>query len=198
LCVWQHAEHTAFEQAATRTLVNRGRDITSTLGVVVRSLRRFGGIVPKDRIEAALQDLVRPGELQSLAILGATGETIAAAGRPIEVTAEMMRGRGSTNRDNTLLLLNLMDLGGGNDDQPAANAATIVVTDPRAFRQNPATRRPPTESAKGEPAVAPPAAAPRAPFGRPSWMSREDYESVIQKQGVHSLVIAFSLMKPAA
>ena len=194
LCIWQEAEHAAFEQAATQSLVNRGRDITSTLGVVVRSLRRFGGIVPKDRIEAALQDLVRPGELESLAILGATGETIAAAGRPIEVTAEMMRGRGSTNRDNTLLLLNLMDLGGGNDDQPAANAATIVVTDPRAFRQNPGTRRPPTDSTKGEPAVAPAAAPPtRAPFGRPSWMSREDYESVIQKQGVHSLVIAFSL-----
>lgn len=194
LCFWQHAEHARFEQASTQSLVNRGRDITSTLGVVVRSLRRFGGIVPKDRIEAALQDLVRPGELESLAILGSTGETIAAAGRPIEVTPDMVRGRGSSTRDNTLLLLNLMDLGGGNEDQPATNAATIVVTDPRAFRQNPATRRPATEPTKGEPAAtAPPAPPARAPFGRPSWMSREDYEAVIQKQGVHSLVIAFSL-----
>jgi signal transduction histidine kinase len=198
LCFWQQAEHARFEQAATQSLVNRGRDITSTLGVVVRSLRRFGGIVSKDRIEAALQDLVRPGELESLAILGATGETIAAAGPAIEITPDMLRGRGSMTRDNTLLLLNLMDLGGASEDQSAQSTAAIVVTDPRAFRQNPAARRPAAESAKGEPAVAPttppaPTTPARAPFGRPSWMSREDYDAIIQKQGVHSLVIAFSL-----
>lgn len=194
LCVWQQAEHASFEQSATQSLVNRGRDITSTLGVVVRSLRRFGGIVPKDRIEAALQDLVRPGELESLAILGSTGEVIAAAGRAIEITPEMLRGRGSSTRDDLLLLLNLMDLGGTSDDQSSSQTAAIVVTDPRAFRQNPAARRPASEAAKGETSAPPSTTAPtRTPFGRPSWMSREDYDAIIQKQGVHSLVIAFSL-----
>ena len=52
VCFWQRAEHLRFEQSATQTLINRGRDITSTLGMVVRSQRRFGGIVPKDRLEA--------------------------------------------------------------------------------------------------------------------------------------------------
>src|SRR3954467_8362104 len=92
--VWQWGEHRRFEQTAAEGLIHRGRDITSTLGVVVRSQRRYGGVVSKDRIESALQDLVRPGELESIAILGATGETIASAGKSVEITPEMLRARG--------------------------------------------------------------------------------------------------------
>jgi signal transduction histidine kinase len=173
VCAWQRAEHRRFERSSAEALINRGRDITSTLGVVVRSQRRPGGIIPKDRIQSALQDLIRPGELESIAILGATGETIASSGRPVELTPEMLRARGVHWSDRTLTLMNLMDLGASvSDDQPRP-PATIVVGDPRAFRL-PAQRR----------------AA--ETFGRPSWMSKEEYESVIQKQGVHSLVVSLS------
>ena len=108
--LWQRAEHLRFERSATQTLINRGRDITSTLGVVVRSQRRFGGIVSKDRLESTLQDLVRPGDLESLAILGATGETIASAGPHVELTPAMLRARGVYWRDQCLTLMNLMEL----------------------------------------------------------------------------------------
>ena len=190
---WQRAEHLSFERSTTQVLVNRGRDITSTLGVVVRSQRRFGGIVSKDRLESTLQDLVRPGELEAIAILGATGETIASAGPAIEITPEMLRARGVYWREHTLTLMNLMDLGANVSEDPARAPATIVVTDPRAFRQGP-TRRPgempatKTGEAAGENTA-------RSPFSRPSWMSREEYESVIQKRGVHSLVISLSTLE---
>ncbi|MDO8542639.1 MAG: ATP-binding protein [Opitutaceae bacterium] len=173
VCLWQRAEHLRFERAAAQALINRGRDITSTLGVVVRSQRRFGSIVPKDRIESALQDLIRHGELESIAILGATGETIASAGRPVVLTPEMLRARGVYWSGHTLTLMNLMDLGPTPalaEDQPARTPAAIVVPDPRVFR----SRRPADT------------------FGRPAWMSKEEYESVIQKQGVHSLVVSLS------
>ncbi len=191
VCGWQWAEHRAFARSAVQTLVNRGRDITSTLGVVVRSQRRYGLIVSKDRIESALQDLVRPGELESIAILGATGETIASAGGPIPVTPDMLRAPGPHWRDRTVTLMNLMDLGFNASDAAARPAPAIVVSDPRAFRPG-QTRR------SAEAGVAPKAgenseaAAARTPFGRPSWMSREDYDAVIQKQGMHSLVVSLS------
>jgi signal transduction histidine kinase len=169
---WQWHEHVRFERAEAEALINRGRDITSTLGVVVRSQRRGTGVVPKDRIEAALQDLIRPGELEALAILGATGETIASAGEPIDITAEMLSARGLVWRDDTLTLMNLMDLGAvPSEDQPRP---PIVVPVARPFRPAP----------KGRPAA--------DTFGRPDWMTKEEYESVIQKQGVHSLVITLS------
>lgn len=192
VCAWQRAEHLRFERAAAQTLINRGRDITSTLGVVVRSQRR-GGFVAKDRIEAALQDLVRPGELESIAILGATGETIASAGRPVALTPEMLRARGVTWQDQTLTLMNLMDLGAVGSEDHARPPPPIVLPDPRAFR-NPPKGRTEGSATKGG-AIGAGGGLPRSPFGRPSWMTNEEYESVIQKQGVHSLVIALSTIE---
>lgn len=194
VAAWQRAEHLRFERAAAEALINRGRDITSTLGVVVRSQRRFGGIVSKDRLEAALLDLVRPGELEAIAILGATGETIASAGPHLELSPEMLRERGVFWRAQALTLMNVMDLGAAvAEDQPRPTPP-IVVGDPRAFRPGAIRRAPENSSAKaGEPVLANP--SPRSPFGRPSWMSREEYDSVIQKQGVHSLVISLSTVE---
>ncbi|MDP3068892.1 MAG: ATP-binding protein [Opitutaceae bacterium] len=191
VCGWQAQEHARFERAAAQALINRGRDITSTLGVVVRSQRRFGGIVSKDRLEATLQDLVRPGELEAIAILGATGETIASAGLHLEPTKETLHAPGVVWRDSTLTLMNVMDLGTATTEDSPRPPAAIVVNDPRAFR--PGTNRRIPEGAvphTGEPAAPP--ATPRSPFGRPAWMSREEYDAVIQKQGVHSLVISLS------
>ncbi len=197
VCVWQAQEHFRFERAAAEALINRGRDITSTLGVVVRSQRRFGGVVSKDRLEATLQDLVRPGELEALAILGATGETIASAGPHVELTPDMLRARGVFWRDPTLTLMNVMDLGTATAEDATRPPPAIVVGDPRAFRPA-SNRRPPDGAATkiGEAANATP--SPRSPFGRPSWMSREEYDAVIQKQGVHSLVISLSILEMRA
>ena len=82
VCGWQVEEHARFKRDAAQALINRGRDITSTLGVLVRSQRRFG-IVSKERLQSGLQDLIRPGELESLAILSAAGEIVANAGHPV-------------------------------------------------------------------------------------------------------------------
>lgn len=202
VCGWQVIEHRRVERAASQALINRGRDITSTLGVVVRSQRRFG-IVSKERIEAALLDLVRPGEIESIAILGATGETIANAGPSVDLTPEMLRERGVYWRPHTLVLMNLMDLGTAQPDEGGRGRPPIVVADEqlsRAFR----SRRPPSpspvtapetapDSAKPPPESAPPQnRPPRPPFGRPPWMPPEEYEAVIQKKGVHSLVVSLS------
>jgi len=200
---WQWSEHQRFAAASAQALVNRGRDITTTLGIVVSSQRRFGNLVSKDRIESALQGLVHPGELESIAILSATGEPIAAAGRTVEITPEMMRGPGITWRDSELTLMNLMDLGvGGGPATPGAVPeenplpGAFVVSDARlqkairsaagrgAFR-NPENRpAPPGDNAPSGPA--------RFPYSRPAWMDQEQYDSLIRKQGVHSLVISLS------
>lgn len=182
VCGWQVEEHLRFRRSATQSLVNRGRDITSTLGVLLRSQRRFG-VVTKERLQSTLQDLVRPGELEALAVLGATGETIASAGDRLELTPEMSQARGVYRMDRTLTILNLMDLGASASEDGVLPRPAIVVTDEKTARslRPPATRRVP--DASGEP---PP------PFSRPAWMTKEEYETVIRKQGVHSLVISLS------
>lgn len=204
VCAWQITEHIRFRGTSAQTLINRGRDITSTMGVLLRSQRRVG-IVSRDRLEAALQDLIRPGELESIAILGATGETIASAGARVELTPEMQQARGIYWREHTLTILNLMDLGANAGDDASRPRAPIVVADERtarSFLRAVPQRRPADSTAKAAGETAPPPGAdtatpagtnlPRPPFARPSWMSHEEYDAVIQKQGVHSLVISLS------
>lgn len=196
---WQWGEHQRFKQAAAQALINRGRDITSTLGIVVSSQRRVGNLVAKDRIESALHGLIHPGELESIAILGATGATIASAGRPVELTTEMVQGRGVYWRERELTLMNLMDLGVGGVPEGDPRSTTLVVSSAqmgKALRASgalrPAENRPAGQAGEtpaGTPATGRPG---RVPFSRPSWMSEEEYNALIRKQGVHSLVISLS------
>lgn len=193
VCGWQWGEHRRFQEASAQALINRGRDITTTLGIVVSSQRRFGNLVAKDRIESALQALIHPGELESIAILGSTGETIASAGRPLEVSAEMLRGGGVRWRETDLTLMNLMDLGltsGAPEDKSLP--AAVVVSGPRMTK----ALRPPGGRGGARPpgAAAGPEGAPpgRFPYSRPPWMEPEEYDALIRTQGVHSLLISLS------
>ena len=188
VCAWQAEEHVKFERAAKEALMKRGRDITSTFGIVLRSQRRFGLLIVKERIEPSLQALVQSEELASISILAVTGETLASAGRPLDLTPGELEAGGVRWSDHTLTIMNLMDLGSNGSEDGARGSAAIVMTDEqrKSLRASP-PRRPPEPNA----AAAGPAAA-RAPFGRPFWMTKEQYDAVIQEKGVHSLVISLS------
>src|SRR5208283_6046714 len=79
---WQVEEHVRVGNAARAALVNRAQDISTTLGIVLRSQRRFGGVVSKERLEASLTELVRQDkiELNGIALLNAAGAMVASAG----------------------------------------------------------------------------------------------------------------------
>jgi signal transduction histidine kinase len=195
ICGWQAMEHRRVQRRAEQELINRGRDITSTVGIVVRSLRRFGIAIPRERIGSALQDLVRPGDLESIAVLGATGEPIVTAGRPLDLAPDVLRERGVFWRENSLTLVNLLDLGSNVPDDGTGQPALVVVDDERLSRalRAPPPRRP-TDGRDAAAAPAPPrdGTPGRPAFGRPPWMSETDYQALIQKQGVRSMVIALS------
>ena len=204
VCAWQAQEHVRFKRNAAEALINRGRDITSTLGVVVRSQRRFGpNVVLRDRVQSALHDLVRPEELESIAILSVTGETIASAGAPVELTPEMLQARGVYWRDRILTIMNLMDLGstatddGGSRPRPpivVADEKTVRAFRPSGNRRTPDSRTNPAATAGPAPDSTHPTATtePLSPVSQPRWMPREEYESLIQKQGAHTIVISIS------
>jgi signal transduction histidine kinase len=210
LCVtaWQIVEHQRLANASRQALVDRGRDITSTLGVVVKSQRRFGVVIQKDRLVGALQDLIRPGDLEHLSILSSAGESVASAGREVDYSKELLKEQGAHWQADSVTLLNLMDLGQNiSEEHPGSRApAAIVVPDERSARALSSRRPPPQQSPsqpqteaqanqkpKPQPEVAQAGgASAKASLGRPMWMSQQDYEAILQKQGVHSLVISLS------
>jgi signal transduction histidine kinase len=199
VCLWQAEEHVRFEQAAREALIKRGRDITQTVGVMIRSQRRFGLIVNKERIEPSLLSLVQSEGLVSIEILPVKGEPLASAG-PLNLTPTEMEAGGARWGQHTLTLMNLMDLGSTGTEEGAGESPAIVMTDDerRSLRSSPSRRG--ADSGAGNPeraggpgreaAAAPPAPAARPPFGKPPWMSVEQYEQVIQEKGAHSLIIS--------
>src|SRR6185369_5983776 len=84
---WQAIEHTRVEKAARAKLIDRAKYISDTLGLVMRSQSqgRLRGVISKERMETALNELIKPGELTAIALLNAAGEVVASAGDPIDV-----------------------------------------------------------------------------------------------------------------
>jgi signal transduction histidine kinase len=215
---WQWAEHLRVREEARAALVNRAKDISTTLGIVLRSQRRFGGVVSKERLEASLTELVRQEktELSGIALLNAAGEMVASAG-----TAMDLQGRGTagpTEKWNaqTVTLMNPVDLGTNLTYDIEGTNLPIILSRQDFTNRFSATNRlggPPPEPALGEHptnvAAGPEEPPPPPPdndtnrirsrdgggrprFGRPRWMSEEEYLTLRQKQGVHSFVIIMS------
>ncbi len=138
---WQIAEHGRVKKSARVALVNRSRDITTTLGLVIRSQRRFG-VVSQERLESALKELVKSGELNSIALLNASGEVVTSAGGPIELETKRMMQAGEHWDYKSVMVVNLVDLGATETPEGESNPRTIVLP-PRPPGQPRERNRPP-------------------------------------------------------
>lgn len=126
--VWQGLEHSNVRKFNRTAMINRGRDITTTLGLVLRTQRRFGQFTIKERLEPALRELIQPGELNSIALLSTNGEQIVTAGAPMDVSKELAHGPGAYWGANSLTLMNLVDLGTNEGPDNSGNRTTIVLS----------------------------------------------------------------------
>jgi len=199
---WQAVEHDRVIKAARAELIKSAKDISNTLGLVMRSQRRFGGVISKERMESTLKDLVKPGELNAIALLNAADEVVASAGDPIDLQAKVVQHGEPYWGDQVVTVVNPVDLGTNVTQDLQVTNLTIVV--PR----HDLTNRPPpppsdsrtnvavTADTAGNPTNA--LAGGRGPRGprdgrrRPPGMSEEQYKSWVQKQGVHSFVLVMS------
>ena len=111
ILAWQVAEHRRVRASERAALILRSRDITTTLGLVIRSQRRFGGMVSQGNLESALTELVQSGELTSIAILNAAGEVMVSAGPPIDLATKGMLQTGTHWEPRSVTIVNLVDLG---------------------------------------------------------------------------------------
>lgn len=216
LVIWQAVDHQRIRISAQTALINRAKDISDTLGLVIRS-QRFRGTVPKDRLEPALQSLVKQEDLRSIELLNDAGEVVASAGAPIPLEVKSMAHTSIQWGDETVAFMNLVDLGPSANAEGEPTPPTIVVTNrflpPPPF----GTNRPPSplpDRLREERATNNGGASltttnrsrfgprrdwprprdrdRRPPFGRPFWMSEEEYKEALQKQGLHSFVLLLS------
>jgi len=206
---WQVEEHLCVREAARTALANRARDISTTLGIVLRSQRHFGGVISRERLESSMNELVKPGELTGLKLLNAAGDTVAVAGTLPDLPPNSAAGPAEHWDEQNLTLMNLVDLG-TNLTRDIEGTNPPIILSRQDFTNRFSTNRtalPPMEGPRemrpeSSPDPLPPAGAltnppPRARefrprFSRPRWMSEDEYRAIAQKQGAHSFVIAMS------
>jgi signal transduction histidine kinase len=210
---WQAVEHHRVKAAARSALVHRARDITGTLGMVMKAQRRF---VRQDQMESALQELVKSDELVSIAIISAAGNVVALAGAPIDPAMSGAMEIGEHWESDRMTLVNPFNLGENVSGEGERDQTRVIL--PR--------REPGTETSPDRPP--PPMWAPRRPDGewpsstnegqvppsllrrsddgdrspggrerrwpfRPSFrMSDEEYKALIEKQGSQGFVIVMA------
>src|SRR5881397_1534680 len=127
IAVWQAVEHRRIKEAARTALINRSRDITKTLDAVIQSQRRFGGLLFQDRLESALKELVKSGELTSVALLNAAGEVVASAGAPMDFETKGAMRAAERWDTRSVTLVNLVDLGANVAREGETNRPTIIL-----------------------------------------------------------------------
>ncbi len=184
---WQVTEHRRVVEAARQTLTSRGRAITSTLGLLIRSQRRWGGIISQERLEAALAELIKPGDVESIALLNEDNKVVVSAGVPLKDPSHVTGG--VTWTTERMLLANLVDLGTNVFPSSDGERRAIVLPDPPppGSRTNLIRRNPDADDTN---TVSSERRSPRRRFDRPPWMSREQFEELSAQKGVHSFVIA--------
>ena len=214
---WQAVEHVRVQKAARAELINRAKDISTTVGIVLRSQRRFGGVISKERIESALTGLVRPGELNAVALLNAAGDVVASAGTNVDLQPRAGAIRPAEHwEQKSVTLVNLVDLGTNvTRDLEGTNPPVVISfsqtnrpppqptdsgrsnehndNDRRGSRDGDGERRSRGNDEDGDRRRGGNNDGDRRwRFGRPPWMSEEEFKSMIERQGVHSFLIAMS------
>ena len=188
---WQALEHQRVVKAAENALLNRSQDITSTLGLVVRSQRRWGAIM-QERLESSLKELVGVGEVSSIALLNAAGEIVVAAGEPIGADIKTIVQRGELWEGDRVLIGNLVDLGSSVTREGETNSPTVVLPprDPEREQREREQRDRDRDRQRNEENTRTNQPQ-RAQWGRggmrrPPWMT----DDMLQRRGLHGMVMA--------
>ncbi len=199
---WQGVEHLNVRRTARAALSDRAKDISNTLGIVLRSQRRFG-FISKDRLESALADLVKPGELNGIALLNAAGNIVAAAGTLPDAPATSVTGPAERWTGATVTIMNLVDLGTNiTHDIEGVPVPPIVLPREEYYRPSVTNQfivRPPTAAVTTNftasltiTGAVPVATSGRSRLSRSRWMTDDDYKAALQKKGVRSFLLVMS------
>ena len=124
---WQVVEHARVKTAARAELRNRARDISTTVGIVLRSQRRFG-VISKEQIEPALAGLIRPGELSAVALLNASGYIVASAPTNSDLQQRIVQRQPELWESDVVTIINLVDLGTNVTRDLESTNPTIVLS----------------------------------------------------------------------
>jgi len=189
----QYLEHRSMALHAEAALEHRAQDLAAAFSVVIRSQGR-GAHMSRDRLEDALIDLVHTASLESVVLLDESGNVVAEAGAPLELDPETLLNVRVIRRNDKASYANLIALGPESDSGPRRPSETTGGARPgmrkrRNMLRNPVPPPPPPGGTANKFPLRP---RPFAP-GPPRWMSHEEYDRLVQSQGIHWFLVTLSI-----
>ena len=130
---WQIEEHEKVKESARTDLRKSSKAIASTVGAFIRGLQ-FRGAVVSERLEPALNELVnastnelvKSGDLVSIALLNAAGDRLASAGKPIDLAQAGIVQEGERWGRNTVTMVYPVE-GASVAPEGTTNPTTVVL-----------------------------------------------------------------------
>lgn len=187
ISVGQYLEHRGVVHRTESALEHRAQDLSAAFSVVIRSQGR-GARMSKDRLEHALVNLVQSAQLESVVLLDESGNIAASAGAPLESSPEVLMNARIVKSKNQVAFANLIALG------PESGSWTNRPPDDDGpWQRGGGRRRNAGMNRDHMPGMPPPGMGPRAMAGLPPrWMSHEEYDRLVQSQGIHWFLVTLS------
>lgn len=225
---WQIEEHHKVRESAKTDLRRSSKAIANTVGAFIRGLQFRGAVFP-DRLEPVLNELVgatnelvKSSELISIALMNASGDRLAYAGKPIDLTQNEILQEGERWGARSVTMVYPVE-GAAVSLEGMTNGTTVVLPPFREMtnnssdgfrgrgpRREPRPEGPPPEPHDGDQhsksnheneaeSNVHPSPPPRSREGnrprRPFWargMEESEYQQLIQKRELHGLVLSLS------
>lgn len=184
----QYVEHRNTVHRTESALEHRAQDLSAAFSVVIRSQGR-GARMSRDRLESALVDLVKSAQLESVVLLDESGDVAASAGAPLDMAPDMLMNARIVKQKDRVMYANLVALGPG-----TPNWGPPPFDEPPDMPRGMGRRRNMTPPEDGPPPP-PPGQRMRAfAQGPPRWMSHEEYDQLVQSQGIHWFLVSLSTL----
>lgn len=194
LIAWQAAEHVRARHGFQNMVVDRGRYVSTTCGVLMRS-RSFFSVISRERLESALNELVaqNTNELHAIQLLNTNGEAVASAGISFEMPPRNELEGGVYWGEDNVIMVNPVDLGTNVPQLVLPREELRSLETNNAVAAGRANTNNLTESTTGTNSN-----FPRRRLydwrrqGKPYWMSEDAYHSLLEKKGAHTFVVVMS------
>lgn len=170
---WQYSEHQRFDEVMRRSKKNRSQDLTTTFSIVIRSIGRYG-IVQRDFMESALDDLSKSADVRGVSLFNSDGELVISSGEPLDLSLAQLSVDKEVWLAESFITITPLQIGEERPPRYRRDGQKSSASQPTTSSQ-PATRNVASSSTR--------------PLRKPSWMSDEDFAQMMRLEGPHYLAL---------
>jgi hypothetical protein len=130
ICLWQRAEHARYVERLREGMAARAKVMSSSMEIMLRAMRSFGGIVTVARLQVYLDELVASQDLTGVLLVNAAHGVVARSGASEDVDLGALVGRKTVWKNRQACFYFPVDLGVSTHGDTSRQRQAIVLPPP--------------------------------------------------------------------